>query len=196
MKNMFMILLLVVLISGLAGCEEEDATPPDEVVNRYWEQVQAGEVEDAGELVVEGREEEVGELGFEAIDEEMEEVEAFDKEFLERFQLTAKDHEEDGEKSIVHVSVTKPDIKEVMGKFLKEGFEKIMEMAFEGASQEEIDEKSEEIMLDAFREASDITHDEKAELHLVDGEWKIYQWKFENMKERFDALEEDLEELN
>jgi len=59
----------------------------------------------------------------------------------------------------------------------------------EGVSDEEINEKAEESLLEAMEEAENISHDQQAELHLVDGEWKIYDWLFDDIEERMDELD-------
>ncbi|ACB83966.1 hypothetical protein [Natranaerobius thermophilus] len=182
MRKVSMFILLVVTALFLAGCGSP--TPPDEVVNEYWGLFQDRDTEGALELVIDGREDEVGDL-----DMEMEEVDEIEEVLFERFTVEAEGYEEDGEVAIVDVTVTKPDLHETFATFFEEGFEELMALAMEGASDEEMDEKAEEFLLEAMEDAEDISHDQQVELHLEDGEWKIYDWLFDDIEERMDELD-------
>jgi len=182
MKKIFLLICLSAAILLAAGCGAP--TPPDEVVNEYWELFKKGDIESALELVVEGREDEISD-----IDMDIDEVEGAGEIFLERFDVEAEGYEEDGDVAIVDVTVTKPNLHETLGIFFREGFGELMAMAFQGASDEEMDEKAEEYLLEAMEKAEDISHEQQAELHLEDGEWKIYAWLFDEIDERMDELD-------
>ena len=78
---------------------------------------------------------------------------------------------------------------ETFATFFEEGFEELMALAMEGASDEEMDEKAEEFLLEAMEDTEDISHDQQVELHLEDGEWKMYDWLFDDIEERMDELD-------
>ncbi len=40
-----------------------------------------------------------------------------------------------------------------------------------------------------MEEAEDISHEQQAELHFEDGEWKIYDWLFDDIEARMDELD-------
>ena len=192
MRKVALLVCLSVIILMLAGCGSP--TPPDEVVDEYWERFKDGDMEGALELVADGRKDEVSD-----IEMDMEEVEEAEEILYERFTVETKGYEEDGEVAIVDVTITKPNLHEAFAAFFEDGFEELMALAMEGASDEEIDEKAEEFLLEAMEEAEDISHDQQAELHLEDGEWKIYDWLFDDIEERMeeldfeeDAVEEDM----
>jgi len=182
MKKLFLLICLTAAIFLAAGCGAP--TPPDEVVNEYWERYKKGEIESALELVVDEREDEISD-----IDMDIDEVEGAGEIFLKRFDVEAEGYEVDGDVAIVDVTVTKPNLHETLGIFFREGFGELLAMAFEGASDEEMDEKAEEYLLEAMEKAEDISHEQQAELHLEDGEWKIYAWLFDKIDERMDELD-------
>ncbi len=188
-------LLLVLLLFFAAGCEEE-VTPPDEVVNEYWSLIEDNQREEASLLIVEGREGEVGDFDWAVEDEIGEEIEGFSEKIQERFDMKADGYEEDNGVAMVNVTVNKPNLKHALGMFFEEAFEEIIAMAFTGASQEEMDERAEELIMEAFEKTDDITHEEEAELHLVNGEWKIYDWHFRNIEERMDQIDNMLREMD
>lgn len=182
MKKALMFTFLAFSVLLLVGCGSP--TPPDEVVDEYWELFQDGDIEGALELVAEGREDKVGDLEM-----DMEEVGDIEKVLFERFTVETEGYEEDGDVAIVDVTVTKPNLHETFATFFEEGFVELMALAMEGASDEEMDEKAEEFLLEAMEGAGDISHDQQAELHLEDGEWKIYDWLFDDIEERMEELD-------
>lgn len=189
------LLLLILSIILLAGCGGEETIPPDQVVNDYWTLIEKGKHEEARMFVVEGKEEVIGTFNF-RIDEELgEEIAGFDEVFQDRFKLVATGYKINDEIAIADVMVTKPNLKVLLGKYFEEAFPEIMTMVFEGASEEEIDQKMEAILMDVLKETDDITHEEKAELHLIDGEWKIYSWHFDKIEQRMEEIDEGLEGL-
>ncbi len=194
---MKVIIVLLVIILFFAGCAEEveEVTPPDTVVNKYWALVQVENLDQAQKLVVEGREDIIGALDF-ALDEELGAVEELKEILKERISIIADGYDQDNNIAMVDVTVTKPDLKQTFGTFLLEAFPEIMAMAFEGASEQEIEQQATEFLIVAFNEADDIVHQEKAELHFVDGEWKIYDWHFDNIERRMAEIGEGLEELD
>ena len=182
MRKVTMLIYLSVTILLLTGCGT--TTPPDEVVNEYWGLFQDGDTERALELVVDGREEEVGDFEM-----NMDEVDEIVEVIFERVTVEAEGYEEDGDVAIVDVTVTKPNLHETFASFFEEGFEELMALVMEGASDEEIDEKAKEFLIEAMEGAEDISHDQQAELHLEDVEWKIYDWLFYDIEERMDKLD-------
>ena len=194
---MKVIIVLLVIILFFAGCAEEveEVTPPDTVVNKYWALVQAENLDQAQKLVVEGREDIIGALDF-ALDEELGQVEELKEILKERISIIADGYDQDNNIALVNVTVTKPDLKQTFGTFIMEAFPEIMAMAFEGASEQEIEQKAAQLLLAALNEAEDIVHQEKAELRFVDGEWKIYDWHFDNIERRLAEIGEGLEGLD
>ncbi len=188
-------LLLLVFLFFAAGCEEE-VTPPDKVVNEYWRLIEDNQREEAGLLIVDGREDEIGDFDWVVEDGIGEEIEGFSEKIQERYDMKADGYEEDNGVAMVNVTVNKPDLKHALEMFFEEAFEEMFAMAFAGASQEEMDQKAEELIMEAFEKADDITHEEEAELHLVNGEWKIYDWHFRNIEERMDQIDNMLREMD
>ncbi len=182
------VIILMLGLIFLAGCGPTTATSPDGVVNQFWELYKDGNTEEAMKFVVEGRAGEIRVLDLD-MDKDIDEMEESELEILKRLELAARGYEEDGDIAIVNVSVTKPNLKETFESFFAVAVDDLMAMAYSGAGQQEIDERSDELMLQALKDASDITHEEKAELHLVNGEWKIYDWKFDNIDERVKEIE-------
>ncbi len=188
-------LLMIFLLVFAAGCEVE-VTPPDKVVNEYWSLIEDNQREEASLLIVEGREDEIGDFDWAVEDDIGEEIEGFSEKIQERYDMKADGYEEDNGVAMVNVTVRKPDLKHTLEMFFEESFVELIAMAFTGASQEEMDQKAEELIMEAFEKADDITHKEEAELHLVNGEWKIYDWHFRNIEERMDQIDNMLEEMD
>lgn len=177
----FLIVAVMVGSLVLAGCSSSP-TPPDKVINDYWQLVKAGDYEEAYKLIVEGREDEIGDMGLD--------VDELSEAIWSRFEMVADGYEIDGDVAIVNVTVTKPNLVDAMESYISKVFSELMAMAFDGASEEEIEQRAEELLLEAIDAVDDIVHQEKAELHLVDGEWKIYEWQFDNIESRMQQLDQ------
>ena len=188
-------ILLIFFLFFAAGCEEE-VTPPDKVVNEYWSLIEDNKREEASLFIVDGREGEIGDFDWAVEDEIGEKIEGFSEKIQERYDMKADGYEEDNGVAMVNVTVNKPDLKHALEMFFEEAFEEMIAMAFTGASQEEMDQKAEELIMEALEKADDITHEEEAELHLVSGEWKIYDWHFRNIEERMDQIDNMLREID
>lgn len=188
MRNFSMVIVGIMLCGLLlTGCGAE-TTSPDQVVNQYWQHLKADETEKAYSLIAEGREYEIGDMGISEMDELTEHI-------WNRFSLKADGYEIDGDVAIVDVRVTKPNLLETMETYLESVFGELMEFAFSGATDEEIEQKAEELLVEALEGADDITHNEKAEMRKEDGEWKIYQWDFANIERRMDEIDEMFSDL-
>lgn len=194
-----MIKILILLLSLLffIGCAEDDIAPPDEpdeVVNKYWAYIEAEEYEEAGFYVVEEKEEEILNFYWELeddLDNELDtEMELFGEVLQERLELRATGYEiEQDDKAIVDVKLTKSNIKESLGIYFETVLPELTAMAFEGATEEAMEQKAEELLITSIEKADDITHEVQAELHLVDEKWKIYAWLFNNLEERFAEID-------
>jgi len=168
MKNiLFPILALSIFgLLFLPGCSEPPV-PPDQVVNKYWNLYNAGNKDEARTLIVEGRESELEITLFTRDDKPSlrDKLIQLYYPFEENIDFKAKGYEQEGEAALVNVSITKKNSQEALSNFYTKGGIKVN---LEGIS--------------------DVTHEAKAQLQLIDGEWKIYAWKFDILDERMDTL--------
>ncbi|UMZ74685.1 stalk domain-containing protein [Natranaerofaba carboxydovora] len=162
---------------------------PADVVNDFWELYKDGELDDAKKKVVDDRVSEI--IG---MDVDMDGMEETEEAIDERLKIEATGYEIQNDTAIVDILLTKPDLKEAVERYYDEATLELWEMYEEGANDAEIEGRADELLTEILEDVDLISYDEKIELHKVDGEWKIYEFIFENFQERWSEAEEDLEE--
>lgn len=161
---------------------------PAEVVEEFWALQRQGKIQEAVALLTD--EAAHGLEGIVAgLDDELEAVEAA---FMERFQVEALSHEVENDTARVQIEITKPNLEELMDETSERSMDRAAALAEEGFSDEEIQEIIEEeyddIMLAALQETGSVSYQEEVVLELVEGDWKISDWLFEQMTTRWEEL--------
>ena len=185
------VVLVCILVLALAGCSGgAGGANPDAVVNAYWDAMMKGDSEAAAAMVVAGQEAELGVLEEDMFGGE-EGMEEFGEAFMERFDIKATGYDIDGDTATVDVTVTIPDLSAVFAAYLEEAMSTMMDMAMNGATDEEMQETIQKALMDALDDADDLTFDETAALQKVDGEWKISSWDFSGLESSMDGIMQD-----
>ncbi len=212
MKKFFILVLALGLLSVFMlqiGGTHDYNTPPDEVINNYWELHQLGEIEKANKLLAEDgikmiKGKDNSNINIK-INNKSENIGDFEKIFLENLEIEAVDYEEIENRkryalfgtkgAVADVKVTKPDFKETFDKFFSEGKEELKSLKNNGASNKEIKERAEEILEEHLEESPKITHQEQVILRLVEIRssgrmegWQVSDWNFEAINERIDSI--------
>lgn len=169
--------------------KEGSISTPDDVVKQYWQKlVIDGNLDKADDIIVEGRTEELDymNIGIDNIDS----LDAADEDVMGKYNLEVYDYSIDNNVALVEVKLTKPNFKEGLDKYMEDVLNKIQEMIDEGKDIEKINEEVNEYRINFIKEADTITHEGKVELHFTNGSWKIYDLIFDEMKKRWDEIEQ------
>ncbi|UMZ74606.1 hypothetical protein [Natranaerofaba carboxydovora] len=217
MKKFFISVLALGLLAGFMlpiGGTHDYNTPPDEVVNNYWELHQLGEIEEANKLLAEDDIKLINEKDNSKIkiriNNQTENIGDFEKILLENLEIEATNYEEIENRkryalfgtkgALADVKVTKPNFEEVFDKFISEGQEELISIKNNGASNKEIKQKAEEILENLLEESPKVTHQEQVILRLVEIRssgrmegWQVADWNFEAINARIDSINKKMD---
>ncbi len=181
-KNV-LILLLLCLISIcfiIMGCAA--APNPEEAVKNFWSAFKEGNYEKASTYIASDLDT-VPDLwpdeGDELYSDEMAHA------FIERIHIITEGHEIHNGSATVNVNVTWPDIESLFGNYFLEAMPIAFAAAFEGMSDEEMDDMLKTLFFEVMEDTPDVTVPHEVPLILEDGQWKLMEAPFPDLETDF-----------
>lgn len=226
MKKLFVALIIFVFIGilMLPVGENPDITPPDQVIEEYWELSQKGKDKEAAKLIMAKNEKDVKMLKEEEkkgsneiyikIDGELVKIGNYEELLRNNLQLKGEGYEEiedsaryalfGTKNAIADVTLTKPDFEKAFEAFLTEDLNELAVLKSNGAGKNKLVKKAGDKLSKSLNEAEKITRQEKVILTLqearaagTESKWRIESFEFEKTNKSIDAIKKMMEtELN